>query len=252
MKRRDFLTAAPVAAIIPLVVSGRSAASLGVEAENPVLIELGKAQTAVEANYHEACAAWDAMWEKWSPQWPLAPDTCVCEGGLWSSDYECDLSGAELIRHGEVRPKRIFRIADMEARRAHMKDTLEKANRRKKPTSRKSMDYWHAEVGRAERGIAALPGYLAECDRIKAASDFKRIDEERKLARDRMFAFAREVLEEPSSTIDGVKVKAAALAAIGRLRAPDDFIGNTQDSITGKVHMAALLGQAIVDLSNRV
>ncbi|WP_112313275.1 hypothetical protein [Pseudogemmobacter bohemicus] len=248
MKRRQFITAAPVAALAPLTVCAASAVAAPEVAENPALLALGEELPRVEAAYHAACAAWDAMWREWRPKWPLAPDPCVVQGGGWLGELERNLDGFGLVRPGQERPMRRLELLNMEGRRNTMLGALARAARRKRPTSKKTLLYWQSEADRAELGVALLPGYLAECERIKKASNFDAVDAARIDARDRMFDFARQVLQEASSTIEGVQIKARAVAALGNLRTYDATLGNLRDMTGPKGHMGAMLGKALLEV----
>ncbi|SEC27552.1 hypothetical protein [Rhodobacter sp. 24-YEA-8] len=99
-----------------------------------------------------------------------------------------------------------------------------------------------------ELGIELLPGYLAECDRVKRGSNYRAVNAARTRAADRMFEFAREVLAAPSVTLDGVAIKARAVAALRLLRSYERRWSNIADIGLHEQNMAALLGQALVDV----
>ncbi|NPD14456.1 hypothetical protein HOY34_04485 [Xinfangfangia sp. D13-10-4-6] len=248
MKRRQFITAAPVAALAPLAVCEAPSVAAPAPAENPALLALGQELPGVEAAYHNACTAWDAMWREWHPQWPLAPDPCVVQGGGWIGEIERDLNGSGLVRPGQDKPMRRLELHNMESRRDSMLAALARDAKRKKPSSRRTLNYWQSEIDRAELGIALLPGYLSECERIRKASDFEALEAARVAARDRMFDFARQVLGEPAATIEGVRIKARAVAALGNLRPYDATWGNLRDMTGPKGHMGAMLGRALLEV----
>lgn len=249
MKRRQILAAASAAALAPIAaIAVDASVSVLPQAENPTLLALGEELPRIEAEYHAACAAWDAMWREWSPKWPLAPDPCVTEGSGFSYEIERDLTGEGLVRAGRKSPLRLLTLNHLEWRRDHMLAVMAKDARRKRKAGAKTLAYWQSEVASSELGIALLPGYLAECERIKRESNVVPLEKARWDAVHRMFAFARQVLQEPSHTVAGLRIKAQAVAALARLRRSDAMWGNMKDIRERSDLMAVLLGKAMLDL----
>ncbi|SIS58988.1 hypothetical protein [Paracoccus saliphilus] len=249
MKRRDILTRAPLAlaAIGAPAAAGELRQNFAHVPENPRLIELGRQAQAHEKAYQDALATWRASWIDWSPKWPLAPDCCVDDyRGVFSGEIERNLKGAGLVREGKVHPMRVYTVEQLERRREHMIEVLAKDDRRKRKASKKTRAYWQSEVERCDLGLELLPAYLAETQRIKDESRFPEIDNARhRTARD-LFAVVRQVLSEPSHTIQGVKIKAEAAAAIGRLNSYDRLWSGMDDNTRNEQHLAALLAESLI------
>lgn len=247
MQRRDFLTRAPVA--LAAIGTPAAAATIAVPAENPALLALGEELPKVEQAYQDALTAWRTAWDFWSPQWPLAPEACCNKYGAsgYNRELERDLRGAGLKREGESTCWTIKTAAEMEREIDWQRELLAKDDKRERSYGKRFRQYRHDAIAEAELGLALLPGYLAEVDRIKRESSFKAIDKERHRATDAIFAFVRKVLMEPSQTIEGVRIKARACAAINRLHSYDRNIGNL-DAFKHKEYLPALLGAAVLEV----
>lgn len=253
MKRRQLLAAASAAALTPIAAfAAGSPIPVQLVEENPALLALGEELPRVEAEYHAACAAWDAMWREWHPQWPLAPDPCVMENCGWPEESERTLTGEPLVRAGRNHSLRVLRLDHLEWRRASSLEALAKDARRKRKSSRETLAYWQSEVDRSELGLALLPGYLAECERIKRESKVEALTKARRAASERVFAFARKVLQEPSSTVAGVRIKAQAAAALGRLSNHDANWGRLMDISQNQGQLVVLLAKAMLDAHPKV
>ena len=243
--RRNFLTRAPLAVA---ALAAPVAALASVPDENPKLLELGAEFPAVEKAYQDALANWQAAWTEWSPQWPLAPEPCCNKWG-WghSREMERDLTGQGLIREGEKDPWYIKTADEMERDLEMEREMLAKDHKRKRSYGKAWRQYRHDNIAEAELGLALLPAYLAERDRIKRESNFETINKARHRTSEDLFAFARRVLGEPSYTLAGVKIKAEACSALGRMHSYDATWGHVGDSTKNKSSMAGLLGQALLD-----
>ncbi|OWJ76985.1 hypothetical protein [Haematobacter genomosp. 1] len=252
--RRAILKGVAVAPIIALPTAALPfapppAAPQPAVAENPKLLALGEELPRVEAAYREAVAAWDVMWREWEPKWPLAPDVCTGQRASYGSDIERDLRGAGLFREGQDEPLRVMSLAYMEWNRERCLEKLAKNDRRKRKVSAKTVAYWQSEVERMDRAMLLLPGYLEECDRIRRASDFQTINEARNVASEGVFTFAQKVLSEPSTTIAGIRVKAEAIAVIGRMRRWDASIWSMRYAAGPPAEsMIVMLGNAMLEV----
>lgn len=248
MKRRDFLTRAPVAmaATAAPVAAMAATANLPEPAENPALLALGAKLPKVEQAYHDALEKWLTAWAIWSPQWPLAPDPCCA--GWGSGDLECDLREAGLQREGESYPRHIRTREEMERSIENARELLAKDDRRKRSQGKAFRRFRHEQIAKAELGLALLPGYLAEIDRIKRESGFKAIDRARLRTSIALFTFARKVLAEQSLTIEGVRIKARACAALNRMHDYDIHMADLNDGRNNRSSMAGLLGAALLEV----
>jgi len=218
--------------------------------ENPALLALGEQLPKVEQAYRDARATWDAMWKEWSPQWPLAPEPCckLVWLGSFGDGTERDLTGAGLLRPGQERPAKVMTIKEMESRAGWMRECMAKDDGRKRKVGRKTRAYWEAEANSCELGIQLLPGYQAECARIKAASNVEANSKARSDTAQAMFKFARKVLAEPHHTAEGLKIKASAVAMLGNLQRGDAFRANMVDCTDNAQEepLAVLIGKAVL------
>lgn len=239
ISRRAMLATIPATAALPA-----AALSTPEAAENPNLLELGSELAAVEGAYQDALKNWQAAWAKWSPQWPLAPQPCCNK--FRGGEIERDLSGRGLIREGEARPWYISAAEDMERDLERERELLAKDDKRKRSYGKRWRQYRYDHIAEAELGLALLPGYLAERDRIARESNFEAIHKARYRTSEELFAFVRRVLEEPSRTLTGVKIKAEACAALERMHSYDRMQGLVVDGTKHKSNMAGLLGEALL------
>jgi len=248
LNRRDLLTRAPAA--LAVIASPAVASAVPATAENPKLLALGAKLPEIEQAYQDALKAWSAAWNLWSPQWPLAPEACCSKWGaeVGGREMERDIRGVGLIREGARAPWMIKTAAEMEQDIERARESLARDDRRKRSAGKRFRRYRHEEIASGELGLALLPGYLAERERIRRESGFEAIDKARNRTADALFAFAREVLAEQSSTIEGVRIKAQACAALGRMHSYDARWAQLGDTAKHKASMAGLLGKALLEV----
>lgn len=247
MQRRDFLRRAPVA--LAAIGAPVAAATIAAPAENPALLALGEELPKVEQTYQDALTAWRTAWDFWSPQWPLAPEACCNKWGStgYGRELERDLRGAGIRREGQSTCWTIKTTSEMENDIDRARELLAKDDKRKRSYGKRFRQYRHEEIADAELGLALLPGYLTEIEQIKRESDFEAIDKERHRATDAIFAFARIVLAEQSLTLEGVKIKARACAAINRLHPYDRKFGD-MGAWKYETNITGLLGAAVLEV----
>lgn len=247
--RRSFLAAIPAIAVTAAPVAAATHWVAPTD-ENPELLLLGKKLPEIEQAYHDALAAWREAWRIWSPQWPLAPEPCCNKwsGSGYGRELERDLRGAGLRREGQSSAWTIKSAAEMERDIDRARAALAKDDKRKRSYGKLFRDYRHEEIAEAELGLILLPGYLAECERIKRESGFEEIEAARQRTAHKLFEFAREIVSVKSTTIEGVTIKASACAAVGRMRHGDVMYEQLTDSTTHEQPMAALLGQALLEV----
>lgn len=250
MNRRDFLSSAPVALTVtaaPVAVAAQCVVGLD---ENPALLALAQQLPEVEQAYVDTLKAEREAWRIWSPQWPLAPEACCNKWGAsgYNRDLERNLRGAGLRREGQSTCWTIKTASEMERdiERAH--EMLAKDDKRKRSYGKKFRQYRHEEIAEAELGLLLLPGYLAECERIKRESRYMDLVDANSSAREAMFNFVREVLAEQARTMEGVVIKARACAAIGRMTDYDQSWGQMVENTTHRKSMAGLLGAALLEV----
>jgi hypothetical protein len=240
-------TLAAGAVVVPLAADALPTAD--VVAENPKLLELGAKLPAVEKTYRDARRARWTTWKTWSPQWPLAPEPCTTPRHCGYGEMERDLSGTGLTRDGETYPRGIRTAEDMGRSLEEERKLLAQDDKRKRSYGREWRRYRVEHIAQAEAGLALLPGYLAECERIRKESNYEAVDAARRRSAEELVAFVRRVLVEPSRTMAGVTIKAQACAVLGRMPAYDRMCYLMGDT-TGKDGdpIAALLANAVLDV----
>lgn len=238
--RRALIGAIPALAVAPAF----SAPLQPTVQENSALIALSQQTAEIEATYRDAVAAFDEMMRIWSPQWPLAPEACCRKHN--GGDLERDILGSGLQRKGEKKCWSIMTAADLEQRRDRALELLAKDDRRKRSYGRKFREHWSDELAQAEIGLALLPGYHAECARIKRESNADAVGQAVMDAAAAIYRHAREVLAQPSLTKSGVKIKADACAAIGRMRSYDRHLSDLRDLGAGRTSLAVMLAEAVI------
>ena len=250
LTRRTLLAAVSAVGATALSQAGTANASPRTEqTENPKLLKLRGELPAVEKAYQDALSTWQAAWAEWSPQWPLAPEPCCNKWGEFSGrEMERDLTGQGLIRDGEKAPWYIKSISEMEKDIERELASLAKDDKRKRSYGKRFRQYRHDAIAEAELGLALLPGYLAERDRVARESNFAAINKARFRTSQDLFAFVRLVLTEPSHTLAGVKIKAEACATLGRMHPYDAAWGHVGDTPKNKGSMAGLLGAALLEV----
>lgn len=254
MKRRQFLTRAPLAmAVVAAPVAAAEAqAILPVQAENPTLLALGAEFQQAEQAFQDALQTWRTAWAEWSPQWPLAPDVCCNKYGAsgYNREREHDLTGAGLCREGERCAWYIKTADELEGEIESARESLAKDDKRKRSYGKSFRRYREQEIADAELGLILLPGYLAERERVQRESNFAAINKARSDTAQNLFVLTRQILAEQSLTVEGVQIKARACAAIGRLPAYEQMWGQMRDNTEHKDCMAGLLGKAMLEILN--
>lgn len=256
MKRRDLMRLAPAMAAATAVgmaapiAAAETPAELPLLTENPNLLKLGDELPKVEQAYQNALQAWRDAWAKWSPQWPLAPEVCCNKYGArgHNRELERDLRGAALQREGEECTWYIKTAEEMEREIESAREALAKDDKRKRSWGKAFRQYRYQEIADAELGLILLPGYLAERERVQRESNFAAIHKARSETCDALFSVTRNILQHQSLTMEGVKIKARACAAVGRMPTYDQAWGQMKDNTAHEDCMAGLLGKAMLEV----
>ena len=218
--------AAVVAAGAPVVAAQRRAEP----PENPDLLKMEGTVQAAERRYKAACAAWFAAWNEWSPQWPAAPESCIAMNvRQYCRDTERDLSGAPIKRPGQRQPFEIVNEYELRAEIRTASDMLVKDAKRKRSKGKAHVARWQEHKARAERALVDRQAYVAECMRVKEASDFPAIEEERTEAGKDLYRVVREALAIPNEGRRGLEVKCSAAAALYHMHPHDAFRSEIHD-----------------------
>lgn len=192
-------------------------------AENPRLLELASELPALVAAHNEAQQAQDAVEAKWDAVWPWAPDELTAPGtahpweGRQPGEAEKMVMGGYLWRKGDAFPRRIVvttRMLNGEFNlvRYHLR-VLSKG--KKKKSGGKTEAAWHDEFARLERLHGIAETYERECARIQgpAKAEFETKWTVTHRLRDKMEDLIAAMMNEPDLTMEGLLIKAQALAA---------------------------------------
>lgn len=247
LSRRAVLKAAPAVAALPISVAF---ASLSLARESAELVAAGKAVADAEVRFDVARRAYQSTVAEWSPQWPLAPDACVQKdwmGMRWGDEIERDLLGRAVDRPDAKfgRPK-LCTVKELKEWAESFRVALSKDDRRKAKASRATRDSWRDEIERRELGAKLLPGYQAECARIKAASNIDGVKAERREASRAIYQAVWAVLALPHTTAAGLQIKAASVATLGRMPDRDRLWSDLEDAGQDLPSMAAVLAEAVL------
>ena len=244
LSRRAVLGAVPAIMVLPLA----SPAMADLADESPDLLKAAQDAARAEAAFNAALQACRASVAKWSARWPLAPEPCIQADwhGSLGGNFERDLEGRALVRPGMDHPAKLRSMEELESRADHMRMAAAKDLKRRRQASQKTRAYWLTEATRCELGATLLPAYLAECARIKAASNIDALVEARQETAKAIFRAVWQVLALPHRAAAGLRIKAEAVAILGRMPNPDMQWSALIEAGPGKPSMAAVLAEAIL------
>lgn len=192
--------------------------------ENPKLIALIEELPGIATAYHVAADAYRAMTKKWKAATPLAPDELTVPGTDWPhgdprqpGDTEAEALGGYLLRSGEDYPRRIII-------RAWQLDRKIWDARRAKRSAKKNeavADFLaaEAEIKRLKKLLAVADDYEARFAEVKAQAHAAH-EEAYPIMSGRKDALERHVaaiMNEPDHTMEGLVIKAQALAEWDRV-----------------------------------
>ncbi|MBZ9888931.1 hypothetical protein LB559_13360 [Mesorhizobium sp. BR1-1-3] len=205
------LAAASTAAAVGTVAthSGAKAAP----AENPDLIAIGNRTPAIEQAYADAWAHEKEVIRVWAPKWPSAPAELTAKPSRHQP--ERDFFGAHHGRH-------IHTSGDFEWRLHRASSALK--SRSKSPSAWhtcSTREEWQAEFDKASRLLLIAKKYEAKTAHIEKASGYKPAWEARHAAAQALADHITAVLDQPDITLEGMLIKAEALAAWGRVSEKD-------------------------------
>ncbi|MBT1155711.1 hypothetical protein J1C56_08915 [Aminobacter anthyllidis] len=215
------LASASTAAAVGAMPAPAKAAGM---AENPRLLELASELPALIAAYNDARQAQDAVEAKWNAVWPWAPDELTVPGtGLpWSDtrqpgEAEGRIMGGYLWRKGDEFPRRIVvttRNLDWDI--GHAKRHLRAlTNGKQKKSGGKALAAWRDELVRLQQLHCTAETYEKECERLKepARAEHKTKWTVTHKLRDELEDHIAAIMNEPDATMEGLLIKAEALAA---------------------------------------
>lgn len=206
------LAAASTAAAVGTVVTDTGATAA--PAENPDLIVIGNRTPAIEQAYADAWAHEKEVIGAWAPKWPAAPAELTAKRSH-SHELERDFFGAHHGRH-------IYTSGDFEWRLHRASSALK--SRSKSPSAwhtGSTREEWQADFDEASRLLLIAKKYEAKTAHIEKASGYKHAWEARHTAAQALADHITAVLDQPDFTIEGMLIKAEALAAWGRVSEKD-------------------------------
>ncbi|BCG88527.1 hypothetical protein MesoLj113c_46370 [Mesorhizobium sp. 113-3-9] len=201
------LAAASTAAAVGTVAAHAGAKAAPVE--NPDLIAIGNLTPAIEQAYVDAWEHEESVVRKWAPKWPTAPAALTAKPSH-SSELERDFFGAHHGRH-------IYTSDYFEWR-------LDRAGRALKSRSTSpgsTRDGWRADFDEASRLLVVAKKYERRTASIQKASGYTSAWKARHAAAQALAAHITAVLDQPDITIEGMLIKAEALAVWGRVPEKD-------------------------------
>lgn len=192
-------------------------------AENPRLLELASKLPALVSAHNEAQQAQDAVEAKWNAVWPWAPDELTALGtahpweGKQPGEPEMRVMGGYLWRKGDAFPRRIVVTTrklwgEFNLVRYHL-GVLRKGKQKK--SGGKTEAAWRDELARLERQHGIAETYEKECARLKgpATAEYETKWTVTHRFRDEMEDLIAAMMNEPDLTMEGLLIKAQALAA---------------------------------------
>lgn len=213
--RRRMLLGIAAASAAAAVPAARAGASL----ENPELVRLAEELPAVEARYIAAREEREDIRRVWSSKWPLAPDE-IAEPRRWrGSGYHCErgLEGGALIREGEEHPRYLTTAADLECQVERAGWVLKGKRLRRRNVAGMNRQEWETELAEAERLHAIAARYEAEIASIKKESNYESASKHAAATAEALEAHVSAIMTQPELSMDGLIIKAQALAAWGKV-----------------------------------
>lgn len=216
-RRRLLLGLAAASTAAAAVTAGTAKAS---ESETPELLSLADALPHFEAEYQNARAEVRRIVRRFQPTWPRAPEEIHTHG--WKATEERALAGwAYQYKEGQrgyyanwERPISIGTVETFESeidthrrRIAHIMTTKSKRGL-------KSEQLW---LARAETALPLARSYWAKVERIRTASGYDTAVQCEHDALAALKAHVDKIMVAPEHTMQGVVIKAQALAAWGRI-----------------------------------
>lgn len=222
-RRRLLLGLASASSAAAIAAIPAAAEATPMVAENPRLVELAAQLPTLASSYYEALQAQNVVEAKWNALWPWAPDELTVPGtGLpWEGprqpgDAEGRVMGGFLWRKGEAFPRRIVMTThragwEISGAKRHLRVL---AGGKQKKSGGKGEAAWRDELARLEKLHGIADRYEKECKRLKGPAQ---AEHETKWTvthrlRDEMEDLIAAIMNETDFTMEGLLIKAEALA----------------------------------------
>lgn len=222
INRRRLLLGLAAASSAAAVGVGTAEAAPTASTENPELLTLIAALSAVAAAFHEANHEYREMEARWNAATPWAPDELTVPGTNWSGEnqpgsVELLALGGSLLRAGDDFPRRIVvgrwdsYHKLLAARRA-----LRKA---KKAGSVADCLFYESEVKRLKALDQKVDAYFTKHAEVRrlAKADHERLSKPMYAAKDALEKHIANIMDAPDWTMEGLVIKAQALAEWDRV-----------------------------------
>ncbi|TCL70512.1 hypothetical protein [Rhizobium sp. BK251] len=186
--------------------------------ENPDLLALGKRLRSVAEEYQAEKDKCAAIVAEWSSRWPLAPDELTYEThGDWDC-RELTIDGDFLVRPGDTEPLRVQKAEWI----AHSIDYAEfllrgKTFERQNKVRRLTREQWEARLAEEYEVLPIAREYERHREQVRELSG---IDDSNRRLRELsavLTTVMKRILSEPEYTLEGVRIKAEAIALAGSL-----------------------------------
>ncbi|MAM63868.1 hypothetical protein [Maritimibacter sp. UBA3975] len=209
--RRNLL--AGLAAASTAVIGGAASARAPQTGEqNARLLELADELPIRKAAFLQAQEWVDRIYRETMAVWPLAPDEITCEASPFFGTLERDVAGRGIWRKGSENAMGVKTPEKLDEEVRWCAETLGRKHIRRHPDR---VEDWESRLAEAKRGRKISERYFAECERLKAASGYEKANGEAATAREALRDIVAAIIEEEETSIEGVVVKAQALAAWG-------------------------------------
>jgi hypothetical protein len=187
--------------------------------ENPELIQLAQELPAIHADYRAARARQVATEAKWVPLWPLAPDDITEPGtaSLYGNPIERSFQGGALRRPSEAHPRRLIPAFDFRYQADRARRILKSKKLAAGPVDGRTRAEWEAELADDERCYALALKYEAETKHIADEADYTATWKAHAAAAEAFEIHVAAIMQQPESTMEGLLIKAQALAAWGEV-----------------------------------
>ncbi|PAP94540.1 hypothetical protein [Mesorhizobium wenxiniae] len=215
INRRRLLLGLAAASTAAAAVTVAPEARSGQISENPELLRLGNEFPAVANEYRSALAALNAIVNKWSKVWPVAPDEIIAarqfDGA--GNTMERDITGHGLC-HATGRPRYIYSCENLDWELKRAKSILKgKTIDKRALGGLPNRAAWEDELDVLVAQYTAAAKYEAEKARVLAASGHDAADRRKAAAAQALIGAIDAIMAQPETTMAGVVIKAQALAA---------------------------------------
>lgn len=222
--------------LLGLAAASTAAATVTVDSavatqlENPKLLALAEQLPNVAKAYHEAERLSRAVEREWNAKCPWAPDEITVKGTAWPSDDwnqpgepERKPLGGWLWRQGDDYPRRIV-VTEREANyRLHDAKANLRLAMKKGKSRRKSEAEWRAEIEHWVRLKSVAEKYERKFREVelKGKREHEKFWRPANAARDAFEYHVAAMMNEPDLTMEGLVIKAQALAEWDKIGGPD-------------------------------